>query len=191
MRFHLGKTALAIISLVELGACAGALLCWAFIAGWAVIRFGAFGGQKLLGTFIWAGLVGGPVGAIALPLLGMTVLRKTPLSRALGYPFLGSLLGVVAASVFVTGPRMLPVPMLVPALGFGGLFLGVAAARAGPAGMLLQSVRRLHQSLGLSRVTRQSIELSEGHADARLAGPGSAAVEVHRLHEDEVVRPAS
>ena len=128
MRIHLGRAALVTIALAELGAVVGTGACWLFLTGWALSRYGPLPSNAMLGALVWAGMVGAPAGAVALPLLGLTFLRKQPLSRALGFPVLGALLGLTAAVMFVRGPALWPVPWLVPALGFGGVFAGAAAA---------------------------------------------------------------
>jgi hypothetical protein len=74
-------------------------------------------------------MVGAPVGAIALPLLGLTMLRRAPLGRALGLSLAGALVGLLLAALLVPAGGVWPVPALVPAFGFGGLLAGAAAAR--------------------------------------------------------------
>lgn len=129
MRIHPVRTALAVVALAEVGALAGALLVLAFLAGWARLRYGPLPSQAVLGALVWAGTTGAPLGAVLLPALGLTALRAVPLGRALGYPLAGALLGLTAAALVAGGPAALPVPLLVPALGVGGLLAGVGAAR--------------------------------------------------------------
>jgi hypothetical protein len=131
MRIHLGRAALAAVVLAELGAITGALLCWLFFAGWAFLSYGPLDRNALLSIALWAMMVGLPLGAVAAPALGFSVLRRTPLGRALGFPIAGALLGLATAAVFSPGPALLPLSALVPALAAGGLALGAVIARVG------------------------------------------------------------
>jgi uncharacterized membrane protein len=133
MAVHPGRLALVVLALAEIGALVGALVCAVFLLSWAVLVAGTpplhVLGQVLAGTLVWAGMVGAPVGAVALPLLGLTVLRRVPLGRALALPFVGALAGVLVAALLLPAGAVWPVPALVPALGFSGLFAGAVAAR--------------------------------------------------------------
>ncbi len=75
--------------------------------------------------------MGAPAGAVALPVLGLTVLRRVPLGRALGLPVLGAAPGLAAAALLAPGPAStVGLPAVVPALAAGGVLVGAAAARA-------------------------------------------------------------
>ncbi len=154
MRVHPGRAALAAVGLAEVGAVVGALVAWLFVVGWALlpdwlsppgvaVSPGALR-NALLGAAVWAGLVGAPAGALALPLLGLTVLRRVPLGRAVGLPALGALLGLALSVRLSPGPSAgLAVPASVPALATLGLLAGAAAARAGRGRALPGGARRL------------------------------------------------
>jgi hypothetical protein len=133
MRIHPGRAALAALALAELGAVAGAGLAWAFLVGWLLLRYGAptLAGLATAsaGAALWALFLGAPAGAVLLPLLGFTVLRRVPLGRALGYALGGALAGLLAAAALVPRGPMWPVPALLPALALAGILSGVVAAR--------------------------------------------------------------
>ena len=133
MRVHPGRLALATAALAALGAVAGAALCWTFLAAYVLLTHGApaAGGlpQALLGSALWATAVGGPAGAVSLPLLGLTVLRRVPLGHALGGAGVGALAALLLAALLVPSGAVWPVPLLVPALGLGGLLAGACSAR--------------------------------------------------------------
>jgi hypothetical protein len=131
MRIHPGRTALAFVALAEIGAVTGALLCWLLLCGWLFLTYGSLPRAALGPALLWAMMAGVPLGAVALPILGLGLMRRTPLGRALGYPFLGALLGVLAGAALSPGPATARVPLLVPALVAAGVALGVAVARFG------------------------------------------------------------
>lgn len=137
MRVHLGRATLVTVALAELGAIVGASLCSAFLIAWMLLhRHGGYGividRGTLLGMVMWGALVGAPLGAVALPVVGLTVLRRTPLGRALAFPLGGMFAGLTVATIAVTGPAMWPVPPLVPAFAVMGLLTGVLFARRVP-----------------------------------------------------------
>jgi hypothetical protein len=137
MRIHVGRAALTALALAELGAVAGAGLTALFLAAWLALRYGvpslaepgAALGATLPGAALWALLVGAPAGAVLLPLLGFTLLRRVPLGRALGYALGGALAGLLAAAVLMPRGPIWPVPAQLPALALAGLFVGAVAAR--------------------------------------------------------------
>lgn len=131
MSLHLGKTALSAVILAEIGALTGAFLAWLFLVSWVLIHHGDLPRSEFLTTAFWAGMIGAPIGTLTLPLVGLTVLRKTPLRRALGLPLLGAGLGVLVAALSVHGPALYPLPTIVSALVGGGFLTGVLAARIG------------------------------------------------------------
>jgi hypothetical protein len=135
MSVHVGRATLVGVALAEAGAVVGALFCWVFLAVWMLLAAGLpsvdalrGAGHLLLGTALWAGLVGAPAGAVLLPLLGFTLLRRVPVGRAFGYALLGALIGLLAAAVAVPRGPMWPVPILVPVLGVTGLLAGAVIA---------------------------------------------------------------
>jgi hypothetical protein len=129
MRIHPGRAVAATIALAEGGGLVGALLAWLYLVGRTLLWEGPFDMNGLLGAGLWAILVGLPLGALAVPLLGLTILRRTPLKRALGLPAAGALSGLVAGAALHRGTA-LPVPVLTMVLLGVGTLLGAIVARA-------------------------------------------------------------
>ena len=115
--------------LAEAGALAGTLLVWAFLSGWALAAYGAPPANTQLGLLLLGAMIGGTTGAVAMPVLSFSLLRRTPLGRALGFPLVGALLGLVAAAVLTPFPATTPISALVPMFGLVGLLLGAIGAR--------------------------------------------------------------
>ena len=129
MRMHVGRATIAMVILVELGAVTGATLVWAFLTGWVLLTLGTMPANAHWGTLMWACMVGAPLGALALPLLEFSILRRTSLGRGLGFAMLGALLGLVIGALWTGGPPTLPLPAIVPALGVVGTLGGALIAR--------------------------------------------------------------
>jgi hypothetical protein len=131
MRIRPAQAAFAAAALAEVGAVAGTLVCALFFTGWAAFSygFGTLQRNDLLGIALWALLVGVPFGAIATPLLGLSVLRRAPLWRAILLPVVGAFVGLAIGATFSPRPAMLPVPALVVSFAAGGLIAGSIVAR--------------------------------------------------------------
>lgn len=146
-RPHTGRTAVAVVALAEPGALGGAAACWLAFVGIMLAHPGGGGSllpdpQALLGTLLLAVIVGAPAGAVALPVLGLTILRHTPLHRALGFPFVGALLGIGLAVHAVLGMAIWPSPVEIPLFGVAGMVLGAIVARTDLPGRLASRIRR-------------------------------------------------
>ena len=113
MQIHVRRAALAVVTLVEVGVIAGTALVWAFMNGWALTAYGPLDANSELGLLLMSVMIGGSVGAVAIPLLLFTLLRRTPLGRAVGLPLLGALLGLVTAAVVSPFPAITPFPRLL------------------------------------------------------------------------------
>jgi hypothetical protein len=130
MRVHAGRTGVAIALLAEIGAVVGAFGGWLYLVGSTVLWDGLPTGNGLLGAALWAGLFAAPVGAVTLPLLGLTILRRTPIGRSVAYYTLGLLIGVaVAALLSPHAPTPPAVAPLVPGLALAGALAGALVAR--------------------------------------------------------------
>jgi hypothetical protein len=154
MRTHLGRAIVVTVALVELGARAGASVACLFLTLWALVHGHGVphrmpGVQELLSMLLWGVVVGAPLGGVALPVVGLTVLRRTPLGRAVAFPLAGMLVGFVIAALVIGETALWPLPLLVPALALVGLLAGVAIARTGrrgaPPNALTRFSRELHR----------------------------------------------
>ena len=87
-----GRVALVALGLVPAGAAAGALAGALGATIWVAFVEGL---QTALDPRLWAlpGMVGGAIGAVLLPIAGLTVLRYVPLGRALAETILGTAIG--------------------------------------------------------------------------------------------------
>lgn len=139
MRIHLGKAGLALVGLAEVGAVVGAGLAWCYLVAHSRLVGGAWPLTEP-GAVLWALVFGAPVGAVVLPLLAATVLRRVPIGRAVGLTAAGTACGLAVAAVAVqpVAPGAIPplVPTLLPALAGAGTLLGAWAARRGTARLL-------------------------------------------------------
>jgi hypothetical protein len=125
------RVALVTLGLIPTGAAAGALAGALGATIW--ISF-AEGLRAALDPELWtgAGMVGGALGAVLLPIAGLTVLRYVPLGRALAETILGTAIGGAL------GVQFLGQGWLVGALaGFGvaAVRLWALAKRARTAGL--------------------------------------------------------
>ena len=124
------RAALVAVALAEVGAVIGATTAWSYLVGRTLLWDGPLGAQALLGAGVWALLVGAPLGAVLAPLLGLTVLRRAPLRRALGLPALGALVGL-AVGALASGARATAPILPIAEFSWGlGLLVGVMVARA-------------------------------------------------------------
>ena len=130
MRVNAGRTGVAITLLAEVGALLGALAGWLYLVGSAMLWDTVPKGNALLGAAVWAALFAAPVGAVTLPLLGLTLLRRTPIGRSIGYFACGLLCGVVLAiALSAHAPSPPAVAPFVPGLALTGVLVGALLAR--------------------------------------------------------------
>ena len=148
MRIDVGRAAVATIALAEVGALIGVSLAWLYLVGRTLLWEGALDLKALLGAGVWAMWVGLPLGALAAPLLGLTVLRRTPLKRALGLPTAGALLGLAASALFHHGAA-LPIPGLTLLLLVLGLLVGVLMA-IGYTRLMRHTILLVPRSVGIT-----------------------------------------
>jgi hypothetical protein len=107
------RVALVALGLVPAGAMAGAIAGALGVTIWLSVTVGL---RSAFDPLAWgmAGMVGAALGAVVLPIAGLTVLRYVPLGRALGETILATAVGG-AAGVQLMGRWWLAGPLL----GFG------------------------------------------------------------------------
>jgi hypothetical protein len=113
------RVALVAIGLVPVGAVAGGLAGALGVTVWVTVTEGI---RQAFDPQVWlvAGVVGGVLGAVLLPVAGFTLLRRAPLGRVLAETILGTALGgAIGALVTVTGSGWLT-----------GALIGFAASAA-------------------------------------------------------------
>jgi hypothetical protein len=125
------RVALVTLGLIPTGAAAGALAGALGVTIWMSFVGGI---RAALDSQLWAfaGMVGGALGAVLLPIAGFTVLRYVPLGRALAETIVGTAIGGAL------GVQFLGQGWLVGALaGFGvaAIRLRALAKRARTAGL--------------------------------------------------------
>jgi hypothetical protein len=96
------RVALVALGLVPLGALAGAIAGALGVTIWLSVAEGL---GSALDPLAWgmAGSVGAALGAVLLPIAGLTVLRYVPLGRALGETILGTAVGGALGVQFLGG----------------------------------------------------------------------------------------
>jgi hypothetical protein len=94
------RVALVALGLIPTGAVAGALAGALGVSIWASFAVGV---RAALDPGLWtvAGAVGGVLGAVLLPIAGLTVLRYVPLGRALLETIVGTALGGAVGAQFL------------------------------------------------------------------------------------------
>lgn len=94
------RVALVGLGLVPVGAVAGALAGVLGVSIWLGIVEGA---RSAFDPLAWgmAGMVGGALGAVLLPIAGLTVLRYVPLGRALAETILATAIGAALGIQFL------------------------------------------------------------------------------------------
>lgn len=124
------RVALVTLGLIPTGAAAGALAGALGAALWISLTEGIRAALDLT-LLSMAGLIGGALGAVLLPIAGLTVLRYVPLGRALAETIIGTAVGGAL------GVQFLGQGWLIGALGGFGLAvirLRMLAKRARTAG---------------------------------------------------------
>lgn len=129
MTIHAGRSLLAAVALLQVGAVTGAAVC----AGWLLIAAAWSAGlpdtQQLLGILAWGAFAGAPVRAVALPLLGLSILRSAPIWKVGTLPAARLLAGLLAPPLFSGAPATGQFSLSVVGSGFAGLVAGTVAAR--------------------------------------------------------------
>src|SRR6476620_4923782 len=130
MRVYVVRTGVALALLAEIGAGLGALGGWLYLFGSTVLWDRLPNGNGLLGAALWAGIFAAPLGAVVLPVLGLTLLRRAPIGRSVAYLGLGLVCGVVLAiALSAHAPSPPTVAPFVPGLALLGVLLGALLAR--------------------------------------------------------------
>ena len=130
MRVYAGRTGVAVALLAEIGAVLGAVAGWLYLVGSTVLWDRLPTGNALLGALLWAGIFAAPGGAVLLPLLGLTLLRRTPIGRSVAYLTVGLVCGVVLAiALSAHAPSPPAVAPFVPGLAVAGVLGGALIAR--------------------------------------------------------------
>jgi hypothetical protein len=104
MALDKSRSVVATAILVELGALVGSALGWLFLVGHTVLWEGPLwvgpsGGNNILGALFAGVLFGAPFGALTVTTLGMTVLRRVPIRRALRSLCFAGLIGIGVSAV--------------------------------------------------------------------------------------------
>jgi len=145
MRVHPGRALFMTVALAESGAVIGACLCWLGFTSWALMVHGTgvLTPSSLVGITMWALVVGAPLGALAAPLMGLSVLRRAPLWRVLLVPVVGALAGLTLGLLLSPGVARLPLRPLAIVLAAGGMVAGSAVVSIKWHHLLKRARRRL------------------------------------------------
>jgi len=125
------RVALVTLGLIPTGAAAGALAGVLGVTVWVGFVDGI---RAALDPGLWAvaGLVGGALGAVLLPIAGFTVLRYVPLGRALVETVVGTAIGGALGAQFLGEGWLLGA---LAGFGIAAIRLRVLAKRARTAGL--------------------------------------------------------
>lgn len=116
---------MAVVVLLETGILLGSALGFLYLLVYALLWKGVlshgFGGSPNLLELIFGGaMVGAPFGATMVTALGLTVLRRLPIGRALTTLSIGGVVGVIAAALLKPDILNIALPILVTGMTMTG-----------------------------------------------------------------------